>query len=126
MDQSTKQNQAHNLKEKEGIKVLTKQTDFGPPAQRRKTVAEGNRQITSTCSIARRSMDMGQAGSQLASAGTREEMRRIPADGRDRMKKKRSLGAVFSQIQIDHQIDVSRRIYNRLQSTQQSSIFLHE
>ncbi|WZZ65448.1 hypothetical protein YC2023_076818 [Brassica napus] len=71
-------------------------------------------------------MDTGQAGSKLASAGTREEMRRIPADGGDRMKKKRSLGAVFSQIQIDHQIDVSRRIYNRFQSTQQSSIFLHE
>ncbi|KAF3596967.1 hypothetical protein DY000_02027376 [Brassica cretica] len=58
-------------------------------------------------------MDTGQTGSQLASAGTKEEMRRIPADDGDRMKKKCSLGAVFNQIQINHQIDVSRRKYNR-------------
>ncbi|KAL0763263.1 hypothetical protein Bca101_079414 [Brassica carinata] len=54
-------------------------------------------------------MDTGQTGNQLAFAGTREEMLRIPADDGDRMKKKRLLGAVFRQIQINHQIDVSRR-----------------
>ncbi|CDY30683.1 BnaC06g10470D [Brassica napus] len=32
MDQSPKQNQPHNLKDKEDTKALTKQTDFGPPA----------------------------------------------------------------------------------------------
>ncbi|KAL0660393.1 hypothetical protein Bca4012_080978 [Brassica carinata] len=68
-------------------------------------------------------MDTRQARSQLASAGTREEIRRIPAVGGDMMKKNHSLGAVFSQIQIDHQIDVSRRktiVFNQLYNLRSS------
>ncbi|KAF2552519.1 hypothetical protein F2Q68_00037909 [Brassica cretica] len=68
-------------------------------------------------------MDTRQAGSQLASAGTREEIRRISAVGGDMMKKNHSLGAVFGQIQIDHQIDVSRRktiVFNQLYNLRSS------
>ncbi|KAH0871718.1 hypothetical protein HID58_078740, partial [Brassica napus] len=89
-----------------GTKALTKTNRFWAVSPKEKTVAEGNQQVTTTCSIARPSMDTRQAGSQLASAEeslTRSSLRPDPNRSPDRRFEKKD---------------------NRLQSTLQSLIFL--